>query len=247
MKLRSPAKSDSTDRLSRLRASIALLADARAYADDQRGDRWEFAVSLNDMLANGAATNDIRWLVSKGYAEHAVETTRPNDDTRIFRPGRNLSFAKNTCIILTDSGIALATTVTGKPTSLSTLKVVRCDQPEPIRSANSPRWDKQRRELRVGDLVVKRFRNHSPNQEAILSAFEEENWPRRIDDPLHPQAEMDSKCRLHDTIKCLNRHHRDRAIIFSGDGTGQGVCWKLLDDNVETLPAAKPRKYRLAA
>lgn len=247
MKLRNPTKSDSTDRLSRLRAGIALLADARAYAEEQQAGLWEFAVPLDELRTDGATTSDIRWLVSNGYAEHADETTRSNDRTRTFRQVRNLSFAKNACFLLTDSGVAFATAVTGDPTPLPTLKLVRCDEPEPAGSADSPRWDKQRRELRVGGSVVKRFRNRSPNQEAILTAFEEESWPRRIDDPLRPQAEMDSKCRLHDTIKCLNRHHLDRAILFHGDGTGQGVCWEYSDDAVETLPAAKPKKYRLAA
>ena len=51
----------------------------------------------------------------------------------------------------------------------------------------------------------------------------------RIDDPLPPVPEQDPKRRLHDTIKCLNRNHRRKAIRFHGDGTGEGVCWEFLD------------------
>ena len=68
---------------------------------------------------------------------------------------------------------------------------------------------------------------------AILAAFEEEGWPSRIDDPLPPQPEQDSKRRLSDTIKCLNRKQASPLIHFRGDGTGEGVVWDTirLDSN----------------
>jgi hypothetical protein len=42
--------------------------------------------------------------------------------------------------------------------------------------------------------VVKEFKLPAPNQETILTAFQEEGWPPRIDDPLPPvpQAETSS-------------------------------------------------------
>ena len=91
-----------------------------------------------------------------------------------------------------------------------------------------PVWDQERRELRINDVVVKSFKLPSPNQEAILTALAEENWPVRIDDPLPPQLDLDPKRRLHDTIKSLNRNQKSRLIRFSGDGTGEGVLWKLI-------------------
>ena len=57
-------------------------------------------------------------------------------------------------------------------------------------------------------------------------AFEEESWPPRIDDPLPPSPNIDSKKRLHDTIKSLNRHQKQRCIRFMGDGRGTGVRWE---------------------
>ena len=47
-----------------------------------------------------------------------------------------------------------------------------------------PSWDAQRRVLQLGNELVKLFRVPAPNQEAVLSAFEEEGWPFRVDDPL---------------------------------------------------------------
>ena len=93
-----------------------------------------------------------------------------------------------------------------------------------------PRWDALRRELLVDGQVVKRFRVPAPNQIALLAAFEEEGWPPRIFDPLPPQADQDPACRLRETIKALNGHHRVRMLRFSGDGTGEGVLWQWVDD-----------------
>jgi len=91
----------------------------------------------------------------------------------------------------------------------------------------TPTWDCVRQDLRLGTNVVKEFRMHSPNQVSILTAFEEEGWPLRVDDPLPPQVDMEAKQRLHDTIKSLNRNQKRQLILFRGDGTGQGVRWEL--------------------
>ena len=92
-----------------------------------------------------------------------------------------------------------------------------------------PHWNAMGRELIVGGQTVKRFRVPAPNQEAILSAFEEEGWPQRVYDPLPPNGETDPKYRLHETIKALNGHRLARIIRFGGDGTGEGVYWEFTD------------------
>jgi hypothetical protein len=102
-------------------------------------------------------------------------------------------------------------------------------------SASKPQWDAAYRELRLGKCVVKEYRVPSVNQEAILSAFQEEGWPHRIDDPLPPQENIEPKCRLHDAIKRLNRSQKDRLIRFRGDGTGEGVCWEYAEADARTL------------
>jgi hypothetical protein len=63
----------------------------------------------------------------------------------------------------------------------------------------------------------------------ILSVFDEENWPPRIDDPLPPSKRINTKQRLHDTIKSLNRNQKQRLVRFLGDGTGEGVRWELIE------------------
>jgi len=94
-----------------------------------------------------------------------------------------------------------------------------------------PTWDSQTRELRIDVVTVKRFKWTAVNQETVLAAFEEECWPHRIDDPLPPHPEQDSKRRLSDTIKCLNRKQINPLIHFRGDGTGEGVTWELVEED----------------
>ena len=103
-----------------------------------------------------------------------------------------------------------------------------------------PHWDPERRVLRLGARVVKYFRQPSANQEAVLSAFEEANWPSQIDDPIPPRDEQDSKRRLNRTIERLNKHQSEHLLRFHGDGTGQAICW-------EPLSAPARVKVRRAA
>ncbi|MGE0759544.1 MAG: hypothetical protein AB7O38_21175 [Pirellulaceae bacterium] len=103
-----------------------------------------------------------------------------------------------------------------------------------------PRWDCDYREIRYDNRVVKQFKLPSPNQEAILLAFEEEGWPPRIDDPLPPHPECDPKQRLHDTIRSLNRNQKNRLLRFKGDGTGQGVLWEAVAHSEDAVASSDP-------
>lgn len=91
-----------------------------------------------------------------------------------------------------------------------------------------PFWDMERRELKVGEWLVKCFRVPALNQTTILAAFEEDQWPPRIDDPIPPRYDQDPKRRLHDTINSLNRNQQHPMLRFLGDGSGHGVLWELV-------------------
>ena len=82
------------------------------------------------------------------------------------------------------------------------------------------------RGLRYNRKVIKRFRVPAPNQELVLTAFQEMGWPRFIDDPLPPAKEQDSKHRLRVTIKSLNRHQIASLLRFHGNGNGLQVYWE---------------------
>ena len=200
---------------------LHVLLEAHDCSKGLRQETWEFAVELANLLEAGCTRTALRWLVAQGYVEHAIETTRASAKKRSFRRVANLSMAAKTCFVLTAKGVTLARhphhrtkgVVLAAKTVASTL----------------PRWDAGVRELRVGSVLVKQFRRPAPCQELILAAFEEEGWPRHLDDPLPPQAGLVAKRRLLEAIDRLNRRQKRRLLRFHGDGTGRGVCWELLE------------------
>jgi hypothetical protein len=204
----------------RLRDALAQLDQASRYAADVARDPWQFATPLADLETLGLTPSDLRWLLAKNYAEFAIEV-EPAGQERRFHRDASLIISANTCLVITAFGREL----------LKILDAANCQQSvfngakHPLMPR--PHWDRSRYELRFGDSIVKRFRLPAPNQKRILAAFEEEHWPPRIDDPLPPHPEIDSKRRLHHTLIALNRNQKQRLIQFHGDGTGQGVCWSL--------------------
>ena len=82
-------------------------------------------------------------------------------------------------------------------------------------------------ELWVNGVMIKRLDVRATNQILILTVFQEENWPPRIDDPLHPNGTY-QKARLHAAIRCLNGCQHPSLIRFFGDGTGHGIRWEFV-------------------
>ena len=213
----------------RLREAVAMLSDALAYARELHRDPWDFAVEIATLVRTGATANDLRWLVCHGLVAHGAEVTGPDDEGRTFRLDRSLRFEEATCFILTERGIAL---MSGRTTEAD-LEPHPESPPSPLpphgpeASNLIPRWMADRQELFLGRVLVKRFKVPAPNQVLILAVLEEERWPPRIDDPLPPQPEVNTKRRLHDTINALNRRQTAPLLRFTGDGRGQGICWEL--------------------
>jgi hypothetical protein len=228
-----PTHSDSCS----LQAGLHKLLEAYGYARDVGRDVWDFAVEIRTLRAAGLSTSDLRWLICKGYLEHRVELHRPGDDQRKFRDASDLKFFKRSCFVLTPAGANLA----GR--NQEPAECENCSQSLPPRQVQDgdgecdslvPEWDPIRHELKLAGEIVKQFRLPSPNQETILTVFQEEGWPTRIDDPLPQSPDVDSKERLHNTIRALNRHQRHRLLRIRGDGTGEGIMWELVQDEDES-------------
>jgi hypothetical protein len=77
-------------------------------------------------------------------------------------------------------------------------------------------------------VLVKEFHQPAAAAQRILDAFEEEDWPWRIADPLPPLEGRLQAQRLRKQVYALNRRMTVRRIRFFLDGTGQGLCWELL-------------------
>lgn len=211
--------------------AMALLLEASIYAQRSNCSRWEFAVGARHLLRLGLSENDLRFLVRMRYLDQAREVVIAGCEWRQFRPMRHLSITKRTCFVLTSQGMEAALIISGeKPDAAPECRATehRLSIAGFERADLLPSWQADRRILTFGGRLVKRFKWRAVNQELVLLAFQEEDWPTRILDPLTPHPSLDVKRRLSDTIKCLNRGHENPMIHFRGDGTGQGVVWESL-------------------
>lgn len=229
------------------RAGLVLLLEAYENAKDLHHDVWDFAVEIESLCEAGMTKSDLRWLVGKNYVTHAREITLSGDQHRSFRHSRNATFHKRTCFVLLEDGRPFAIDAFRQAATAPTASLLSNMNPNGARqiaplllNASSqarvrlnghhsmpvPTWDRDRQELRMAGQLIKQFKVPAANQEIILAAFEEEQWPPRIDDPLPPHPAQDSKRRLHDTINSLNRNQKSSLIRFLGDGSGQGIRWE---------------------
>jgi hypothetical protein len=197
--------------------ALRLLLEAYACARDLGCDMWEFAVEGDTLRDHGLTNTQLRWLLRKGYIAQAVEKTLADAPQRSFRQTASPSLHQGGCFVLTESGVGFAAVdhLASAANAIAKSQVT-----------TKPVWDADLRELRLGEALVKRFKQPAANQELILEAFQEEGWPSRIDDPLPPASEQNSKQRLHSTISNLNRCQETRLIHFEGGGDGKSVCWR---------------------
>ena len=198
-------------------------------------DPWKSAVGISSLKGCGIDDGILRMMICQKWVIHLVEILDSSDFRVEYKPESNEVFSGRSCFVLTPEGLEIAESLatseiypmndgkaTGRKSGRANFSTATDGSPYP-----TPCWDRERRELRIGNVVVKRFRWPADNQEQVLSAFEEEGWPSRIDDPLIPNPGVCPKRRLHDTLKCLNRKQLNEAIKFRGDGTGQGVLLEI--------------------
>ena len=211
---------------------IRLLVEALRSAQAVERDPWDFAVEAESLRRAGCTNSQLRRLLCEGLLQHGEEVTSPSDTKRRFRRTRNLQLRATVCFVLTPAGIQAASALALEPPEIS---------------AQHPVWNPITRELRFGEQIIKQYRVPAENQIAVLNAFQEEQWPDRIDDPLPPKSELDRRIRLRETVKSLNRNQGERLLHFFADGTGCGICWRLTASIVDgphaTMP---PHHHRIA-
>jgi hypothetical protein len=188
-----------------IRAALALLKRAHDCARETQVPPWDFALEIGQLYAAGLTITDLRWMVVREFVEHADETSAYGDERRSFTPGRGLNFLPTTCVFLTIRGAAFAAN----------------------ESALKPHWDAALRELSPGGRLVKQFHVPAKNQELILSAFQNRDWPKSIVDPLADEFDADPKTRLNDAVYRLNHKQLACLIRFHVNGQGTGLHWAL--------------------
>lgn len=95
--------------------------------------------------------------------------------------------------------------------------------PEPPASAK-PEWNDAEGKLYFCGEVVRDFsrKRAKSRAEIILCSFEEDGWPRRIDNPLPPDVDLGKTC---DTIR-----NGLTVLSIERDGSGEGVRWTVIGD-----------------
>lgn len=234
------------------RNGLTQLWQAFRFAGDAGAPIWDFALEIDILFQTGLTITDLRWLVSKRFCLCGLENSVYGASHRSFDPGEGFAFDKKTCVVLTLEGSAFAELFlqaasgswpstpfvsNASPTrgALAALEnpapgagdPTASDQSRFAASISKPSWSATRRELSFDQALVKRFRVPAHNQELILGAFEEECWPRDIDDPLPIRRNIDPHTRLRDTINSLNGHQIHSLLRFRGNGGGTGVAWEL--------------------
>lgn len=237
----SPDQMQEALRPDRFHALMALL-EASHCAAETGADPWEFALQMSSLARLGASDSNLRWLVVKGYAEHRLEEPTPGPGPRRFLSPGSLRLLESSCFQLTRQGYLLAQqlqtyallspaetsatpAVTSGPGASATAYAILVPDPLSVPNSLKPLYDVKNHTLWVGDQIVKQFRQAAGNQELILTGFQEESWPSRLDDPLPPVSNIDPKRRLHDTINRLNSHQRRPLLRFRGMEAGQAVGW----------------------
>lgn len=223
--LSGPAESNGLPISGGVRAALALLQHALDCARDAQAPPWDFALEIGQLYAAGLTITDLRWMVVKQFVEHADETSLHGNEHRSFTPSRGLNFLPTTCVLLTIKGAALA----ARENPASPDETRAANGKSHHRASLKPRWDAARRELSLGGRMVKQFHVPARNQELILSAFQQEDWPESIDDPLAAEIDIDPKTRLNDAIYRLNHKQLTCLLRFHVNRHGSAVCWSLDD------------------
>jgi hypothetical protein len=93
-----------------------------------------------------------------------------------------------------------------------------------------PQWLADGLQLRLGNRIIREFRNNAPCQVLLLAAFEARHWPdEAIPSPL-PRTPGESsdevRRRLVDTVKNLNRELPWGTIRFRVVPGTVRICWQ---------------------
>jgi hypothetical protein len=203
---------------------LLLLLNPWNTAVENHTDPWQFALEIRYLYYYGARTTDLRRLVRQGYALHGQELHPGQDGPRRFQRLTSAALQPQSCLILTDAGVARARQLRSEHSDLARSVVE-------VTGAGSllltPRWDGIAT-LWWGALALKRLRRDAWAQRLIVTAFQEQDWIPEIDDPLTGDSEVDRQERLHTTIKHLNFRHLEPVFAFRVAPSGEAVCWHLL-------------------
>ena len=213
----------------RIVIGLDVLLRAHTYATDSGQDDWQFAVEVSTLHRLGITSNDLRWLVCQHYVLHGLESEKQVVGERRMSPCETFVFSDASCFVLTDTGVDLAKKLwRGQCDVCGNVETTQELDRLPSTTAvkESPEWISSQGVLRYGGVLVKQFKIPSPGQETILTAFEDQGWCRRIDNPLPYRYASPRKRRLEEAVRALNLNQRVHLVAFYLEATGKGILWE---------------------
>ncbi len=153
------------------RPALHLLLRAYVYASEADDEPWHFAVELADLRLGGLMPSDLRWLITQGLLEIQNEDAGPPPSGNGNGHSAEPSFCDGSHFLPTPAGFHRLRDILENPAAPAS------ELPQPASFIPvKPLWDPTLRELRVGEILVKRYRVPAKTQELILNAFQEEDW-----------------------------------------------------------------------
>lgn len=198
--------------------ALQVLLTARRTAEELGEDLWQFAIGIERLRLTGLCDSEIRKLVCLGYAEHGIEVTRARSRHRRFQRICNLALRLHSCFVLTEAGVTLQKRLGAvKPAAL-----VLAGRRRRI----VPRWDAKRQSLFWEGIEIKHYHHDAPNQTALLSGFQAQDWQESLLVGSRTLWKVRTKTRLRNTIHALNRSVAPY-LHFRQELNGECVVWEL--------------------
>jgi hypothetical protein len=180
-------------------AALRALLAGFEEAERRGCSRWQFGVSRQQLRKAGLAGEPLLDLLVAGLMERSGDQ-----------------------FVLTPNGVRAARAAPAGHGEGVSVAVGHADGGGVL-----PCYDEELRRLTLGGLLVKVLPDSAVNQEVVLLSFQEEGWPRALDDPLPGVDGLDPRQRLKDTLTRLNRSQRVARVAFHRLGRGTRVRWEV--------------------
>lgn len=204
----------------RTRGLLRLL-EAHAEAESASSDPWQLAVPI-EILRNheGLTLADIRWLISAGLCEYALETTR-RGPRRSYRRGGSLAACGRACFVLTAQGLVAAQNACS-PLERDARLFSGIATPKPV-------WQASTGNLVLDSRLVKHLAENATAQRAVLDAFQNADWTNPVANPFEEMPPTERSRYLRRLIDELNQHHRERKMHFASLGKATQIRWSIVE------------------
>jgi hypothetical protein len=209
---------------------------AHREASDRQLEPRENPVSLSHFHRKGILDYILLWMRYQGHVDHCQLAGPPDHGRSLDSPQAKPWFAPRSSFWLTDRGDVFANIFLSNALVPEEDDAFEATWSRLLLGELLPSYDLEDRIFHWGAHLLKWFRQPAENQELVLCAEEELDWPKWMDDPLPRKNGKNSKIRVHNTIKDLNRHQQIADMVhFQGDGTGTRIGWQYPESVAQAL------------